>query len=96
MFHVKHRDFGFFRPGIVSLEVLPITDGRLTATLFVREDAEAKAKPLEVIQALFELEDDQLPSLHIYKQEAFVRDVSQYIPIMQHRPHEIPAYEVQV
>jgi radical SAM-linked protein len=84
------------RPGIVSLEVLPSAAGRLTVELLVREEPEAKAKPLEVMQALFELSDDQLSSVRIYKQESFVRDASGFIPILQHRPHVVPAHEVPV
>jgi radical SAM family uncharacterized protein/radical SAM-linked protein len=84
------------RPGIVSLEVLPVAEGRLTVALLAREEPEAKAKPLEVMQALFELSDDQLSSVRIYKQESFVRDVSGFIPILQHRPHVVPAHEVPV
>jgi radical SAM-linked protein len=84
------------RPGIVSLEVLPVTDDTLTVELLVREDPEAKAKPLEVMQALFELSDDQLSSVRVYKQESFVRDASGFSPILQHRSHVVPAHEVPV
>ena len=84
------------RPGIVSLDVLPAADDTLTVELLVREEPEAKAKPLEVMQALFELNDDQLSSVRIYKQESFVRDASGFVPILQHRPHVVPAHEVPV
>jgi radical SAM-linked protein len=84
------------RPGIVSLEVLPVADDTLTLALLAREEPEAKAKPLEVMQALFELNDEQLSSVRIYKQESFVRDAAGFIPVLQHRPHVVPAHEVPV
>jgi radical SAM-linked protein len=84
------------RPGIVSLEVLPVAADTVTVELLAREEPAAKAKPLEVIQALFELNDDELSSVRIYKQESFVRDATGFIPILQHRPHVVLAHEVPV
>ena len=48
------------------------------------------------MQALFELDNLHLPSLRIYKQEAFVRDETEFIPIMHHRLPVTQDYEVPV
>jgi radical SAM family uncharacterized protein/radical SAM-linked protein len=82
------------RPGIVHLNAMPLVGETVTFDLFVREDAEAKAKPQEVMCALLALQDDDLPSLHIYKHEAFVRDGSNFIPVMERYAPE--AQEVHV
>lgn len=83
------------RPGIVSLNVMPAVGETVTFDMFVREDAEAKAKPQEVLCALLGLKDeDVFPSLHIYKRDAFVRDGTDFIPVMQRYAPE--AQEVQV
>ncbi len=82
------------RPGIVRLDVMPMVGDTVTFDMFVREDAEAKAKPFEVIGALLTLKDEELPSLHIYKHEAFVREGTDFIPVMER--HAPEAQEVHV
>ncbi len=39
---------------------------------------------------------NSLPSLRVYKHEAFGRDETDFVPIMHYRPHVPPAYEVYV
>jgi radical SAM-linked protein len=82
------------RPGIVHLNAMPLVGETATFDLLVREDAEAKAKPQEVLCALLALQDDDLPSLHIYKHEAFVRDGTDLIPVLERYAPE--AQEVHV
>jgi radical SAM-linked protein len=82
------------RPGVVRLNVMPMVGDTVTFNMLVREDAEAKAKPQEVMCALLALQDDDLPSLHIYKHEAFVRDGADFIPVMER--HAPEAQEVHV
>jgi hypothetical protein len=82
------------RPGIVQLKVMPVVGETVTVDMFVREDAEAKAKPQEVIGALLALQEEALPSLHIYKHQAFVRDGTDFMPVMER--HAPEAQEVQV
>ena len=83
------------RPGIVRLNAMPVVGETVTFDMLVREDAEAKAKPQEVLCALLALQDeDLLPSLHIYKHDAFVRDGTEFIPVMER--HAPEAQEVHV
>jgi radical SAM-linked protein len=82
------------RPGIVQLKVMPVVGETVTVDMFVREDAEAKAKPQEVIGVLLALPEEALPSLHIYKHQAFVRDGTDFMPVMER--HAPEAQEVQV
>ncbi len=82
------------RPGIVHLNAMPLVGETVTFDLFVREDAEAKAKPQEVMCALLALQDDDLPSLYICKHESFVRDGTDFIPVMERYAPE--AQEVHV
>jgi hypothetical protein len=83
------------RPAIVTLAVMPEANQTVTFEMFVREDDEAKAKPLEVIQALLALGDNVLPSLRIYKHDVFVRESTHLIPIRRYSPHT-EAHEVHV
>jgi radical SAM-linked protein len=83
------------RPAIVTLAVMPEANQTVTFEMFVREDDEAKAKPLEVIQALLALGDNVLPSLRIYKHDVFVREATHLIPIRRYSPHT-EAHEVHV
>jgi hypothetical protein len=82
------------RPGIVRLDVMPAVGDTVTFEMWVREDAEAKAKPQEVMCALLALQDEDLPSLHIYKHDAFVRDGTDFIPVLER--HAPEAQEVHV
>ncbi len=82
------------RPGIVRLDAMPAVGDTVTFDMLVREDAEAKAKPFEVISALLALKEEALPSLHIYKHEAFVREGTDLIPVMER--HAPEAQEVHV
>jgi hypothetical protein len=74
------------RPGIIRLEVMPHVGAMVTLAMLVREEAEVKAKPLEVMQALFNLNAEQLRSVRIYKREAFVHAEGRLIPIMHYHP----------
>jgi hypothetical protein len=82
------------RPGIVSLEVMPQIGATATLAMLLREEAEVKAKPLEVMQALFNLNEEQLRSVRIYKHEAFVHAEGCLIPIMQYQPLGTQSHEV--
>ncbi len=84
------------RPGIVSLEIVLEAEAMVTVEMLVREEADVKAKPPEVMQALFELDDAQLLALRIYKQDAFVRHETAFIPIMRYRSHVAQPHEVHV
>ncbi len=84
------------RPGILSLAALPQAGDTIAFELFVREEADAKAKPLEVMQALLDLEADQLPSLRVCKHAAFVRDATEFVPIMRCGSHQALTHEVHV
>jgi radical SAM family uncharacterized protein/radical SAM-linked protein len=74
------------RPGIIRLEVMPHVGAMVTLAMLVREEAEVKAKPIEVMQALFNLNAEQLRSVRIYKREAFVHAEGRLIPIMHYHP----------
>jgi radical SAM-linked protein len=82
------------RPGIVSLEVMPQANGMLGVAMLLREETGAKAKPAEVMQALLDLNEDQLRSVRIIKHEAFVHVEGRLIPIMQSRPQVAHGHEV--
>jgi radical SAM-linked protein len=84
------------RPGIARLEVMPVVDQTVTLSMLLHEEAEQKAKPQEVMEALLELKEEQLRSLRIYKQEVFVREDTRLIPLMRHRPCQAQAREVCV
>ena len=77
------------RPGIVRLNALPAVGETVTIDMLVREEADAKAKPQEVIGALLGLNDDDFPSLHIYKHDAFVRDGADFIPVLERHAPEV-------
>jgi hypothetical protein len=91
--HKKGQRRVNIRPGIVSLEVRPQASGTAVAML-VREDAEAKAKPGEVMQALLDLSEDQLRSVRIIKHEAFVHVAGSLIPIMHSQSQVAYGHEV--
>jgi radical SAM family uncharacterized protein/radical SAM-linked protein len=74
------------RPGIASLEVLPAVDKTITLSMLLHEEADMKAKPQEVIQALWGIDENCLRSLRVYKHEAFVREEARLVPIMHHKP----------
>ena len=77
------------RPGIVRLNALPAVGDAVTIDMLVREEVDAKAKPQEVIGALLGLNDDDFPSLHIYKHDAFVRDGADFIPVLERHAPEV-------
>lgn len=83
------------RPGIASLDVMPIVGETVAFAMLLHEEAEAKAKPSEVMQALLGLNEDQLKALRIYKHEAFVHDEGRLVPIMRYRPQVAQTHEVQ-
>jgi radical SAM family uncharacterized protein/radical SAM-linked protein len=74
------------RPGIACLEVLPAAGGMLTLSMLLHEEADRKAKPSEVLQALFNIDDDNLRSLRVRKHEALVRQEGRLVPLMHYRP----------
>jgi hypothetical protein len=84
------------RPGIVSLEAIPPVGATITVSMLLHEEAEVKAKPPEVLQALFGLDENQLRSLRVYKHEAFVHDQSRLVPLMRYRPRLTQDREVCV
>lgn len=84
------------RPGIAGLEILPPVNQTVTLSMLLHEEAEMKAKPPEVIQALFGLDEDRMRTLRIYKQETFVHEAGRMIPLMRHRPHPAQTREVCV
>jgi hypothetical protein len=53
-----------------------------------------KAKPLEVIQALLGVPEDDLYALRVFKHEAFIRQGAQLTPLMHYQPLPASAREV--
>jgi hypothetical protein len=66
-----------------------------TFEMLVRENDEAKAKPLEVIQALLNLGEAALPSLRVHKCATVVGEATPFTPIRRYSLHT-EAREVHV
>jgi hypothetical protein len=84
------------RPGIASLECLPAIGETVTLAMLLHEAEDAKAKPQEVVQALLELEAEQLCLLRVYKHEAFVHQEARLVPLLRYQPLPAQAREVHV
>jgi radical SAM family uncharacterized protein/radical SAM-linked protein len=84
------------RPGIARLEVLPEAGQTVMLSMLLHEEEDAKAKPQEVIQALLDVDENQLRALRVYKHETLLRQDTQLVPLMQAQPHAVPAREVYV
>lgn len=74
------------RPGIMHLDMMPAGADTMTLSMRLHESAAAKAKPLEVMQALLGLDDDCLRCLRIYKRETFAHEAAPLIPLLDDKP----------
>lgn len=84
------------RPGIATVDVMPTAGNTVTVSMLLHEEEDAKAKPHEVMQVLLDLDEDQLCALRVCKHEAFVREETGLVPLMQAQPHVTLAQEVSV
>jgi hypothetical protein len=74
------------RPGIIELEAMPSVAKTITISMRLHESTTAKAKPLEVLQTLLDLDEDRLRCLRLYKHETFVHTAEQLVPLMHYQP----------
>jgi radical SAM-linked protein len=93
--HKKGRRHVNIRPAMVALEVISAANDMVTFEMLVRENNEAKAKPLEVIQALLNLGEAALPSLRVHKCATVVGEATPFTPIRRYSLHT-EAREVHV
>jgi hypothetical protein len=78
------------------MDVMPTAGNTVTVAMLLHEEEDAKAKPHEVMQVLLDMDEDQLCALRVCKHEAFVREETGLVPLMQAQPRVALAQEVSV